>query len=66
MCRASTPRAPALPPPRASRQLPTRSGAATSALARVMSQYGNRSQVASFAPPVLTAKLGGDTVVLGG
>jgi hypothetical protein len=66
MCKASRPRMPAIPPPRAAKQFPTRSGVATAATARMMAEYGARPQIPAFTRPTLTAKMGGDTVVLGG
>ena len=65
MCKVKTPKVPALPPPRASRTAPSRSGAAAAAGQRATSGYLGRNQVPQFALPVLTAKLGGVPTVLG-
>ncbi len=66
MCKPKIPKAPALPPPRASRNAPSRSGATAMAGQRVTAGYMGRNQVPQFALPVLTAKLGGVPTVLGG
>lgn len=66
MCKVKTPKPVPLPPPRANKYGPARSGAAAMAGARVAGSYSSRSQIPKFALPVLTAKLGGVPTVLGG
>lgn len=66
MCKPKVPPMPAMPPPRAANQAPQRAGATAAASQRIGAAYGGRNQVPQFALPVLTAKLGGMTTVLGG
>lgn len=66
MCKPKVPKAPKIPPPRAGKTAPSRSGAAAMAGQRVTAGYMGRNQVPQFAMPVLTAKLGGEPMVLGG
>lgn len=71
MCKVKTPNPnnsalSKLPPPRATVQAPVRAGATAAATARTSGAYASRSQIPQFALPYVTAKLGGQTAVLGG
>jgi hypothetical protein len=67
MCKVKQPKVPPLPPQRAADRLPMRAGVAAMASQRAtVGLGGGRSQVPAFALPAITARLGGEPMVLGG